>query len=50
MELIKEALTFDDVLLQPRFSSVLPKDTNISTSLTKKITLKFRSYPLQWIQ
>ena len=39
MELIKEALTFDDVLLQPRFSSVLPKDTNISTSLTKKITL-----------
>ncbi len=40
MELIKEALTFDDVLLQPRFSSVLPKETNISTYLTKKIILK----------
>ena len=36
---IKEALTFDDVLLVPKFSSVLPKDTNINTQLSKKIKL-----------
>ena len=40
MEAIKEALTFDDVLLLPRFSSVLPSDTEISTSLSKNINLK----------
>ena len=37
---IKEALTFDDVLLLPRFSSVLPAKTNIFLELTNKITLK----------
>ena len=37
---IKESLTFDDVLLLPQFSEVLPHDTNISLSLTKKIFLK----------
>ena len=36
---IREALTFDDVLLLPAKSDVLPKDTDISTQLTKKITL-----------
>ncbi len=40
MEAIKEALTFDDVLLLPRFSKVLPSETNISINLTKKIKLK----------
>ena len=40
METIKEALTFDDVLLLPRYSSVLPSKTNISLQLTKKNTLK----------
>ena len=40
MEAIKEALTFDDVLLLPRFSNILPTDTNISVSLSKKIKLK----------
>jgi len=37
---IKEALTFDDVLLLPRYSSVLPSKTNIYLELTKKISLK----------
>ena len=37
---IKEALTFDDVLLLPRYSSVLPSETNILLQLTKKISLK----------
>ena len=37
---IKEALTFDDVLMLPRYSNVLPAETNISLNLTKKIVLK----------
>jgi IMP dehydrogenase len=40
METIKEALTFDDVLLLPRYSSVLPTDTSISLKLTENILLK----------
>jgi len=40
MEAIKEALTFDDVLLLPRFSKVLPSETDISLNLTKTIKLK----------
>jgi len=35
----KEGLTFDDVLLIPRESSVLPKDVDVSTYLTKDIKL-----------
>ena len=37
---IKESLTFDDVLLLPQYSDVLPSDTDISIKLAKKITLK----------
>ena len=40
MDTIKEALTFDDVLLLPKYSNVLPTKTNISLQLTKKISLK----------
>jgi IMP dehydrogenase len=40
MVTIKEALTFDDVLLLPRYSSVLPSKTNIYLELTKNISLK----------
>ena len=40
METIKEALTFDDVLLLPKYSNVLPSNTNIFLQLTKKISLK----------
>ncbi|MGP1567356.1 MAG: IMP dehydrogenase [Peptoanaerobacter stomatis] len=36
---IKEALTFDDVLLVPHESNVLPKDVDVRTKLTNKITL-----------
>jgi len=38
-KVIKEALTFDDVLLIPRYSEVLPKDVDVSTYLTKSIKL-----------
>ena len=40
MVTIKEALTFDDVLMLPRFSSILPSDTDISLKLTNNIKLK----------
>lgn len=36
---VKEGLTFDDVLLIPAESDVLPKDIDLTTSLTKKIKL-----------
>ena len=31
------ALTFDDVLLKPQYSDILPKDVDLTTSLTKNI-------------
>ena len=36
---IEKKLTFDDVLLVPRKSSILPKEVDCSTKLTKKISL-----------
>jgi IMP dehydrogenase len=40
MRLIQEALTFDDVLLIPAHSQVVPKDTDLTTHLTRDIELK----------
>ncbi|MCQ8896012.1 IMP dehydrogenase [Limnobacter humi] len=39
MRVTQKALTFDDVLLVPAFSDVLPKDTSLSTQLTRNIRL-----------
>lgn len=39
MEIVGDGLTFDDVLLLPGKSDVLPREVNISTQLTKKIKL-----------
>ena len=39
MRIAKEALTFDDVLLQPGYSEVLPREVDLSTRLTSEITL-----------
>ncbi len=39
MRLLGKALTFDDVLLVPAFSQVLPRDTDLSTSLSRNIRL-----------
>ena len=39
MRLAKKALTFDDVLLVPAFSEVLPRDTSLATQLTRGIAL-----------
>mgnify|MGYP001218354854 CR=1 FL=1 len=40
MEPIKEALTFDDVLLLPQFSTIVPANTNLNVNLSKTINLK----------
>ena len=37
---VKEGLTFDDVLLIPAESNILPKEVDFSTYLTKKIKLQ----------
>ena len=39
MRVIQKALTFDDVLLVPAHSSVLPRDVSLKTKLTRKIAL-----------
>ncbi|MFO7594054.1 MAG: IMP dehydrogenase [Pseudomonadota bacterium] len=39
MRIAQEALTFDDVLLVPAYSNVLPKDVDLTTRLTRGITL-----------
>ena len=39
MRLLGKALTFDDVLLVPAFSQVLPRDTSLTTQLSRNITL-----------
>jgi len=38
-KVVMEGITFDDVLLIPAFSNVLPREVNISTSFTRNITL-----------
>lgn len=39
MRIVEEALTFDDVLLIPAFSDVLPKGVDLATRLTREIEL-----------
>lgn len=38
-KIVKEGITFDDILLIPGYSNVLPKEVDLSTKLTKKIKL-----------
>ncbi len=40
MRLIEKALTFDDVLLLPAYSAVLPRETDLSTRFSRRIELK----------
>ena len=39
MRIIHEALTFDDVLLEPAYSEILPREVDLSTKLTRSLTL-----------
>jgi IMP dehydrogenase len=38
-KLIHQGITFDDVLLEPRFSDIVPIDANVTTQITKRIRL-----------
>jgi len=40
MQIVQEALTFDDVLLLPAHSTILPRDVSLETQLTREITMK----------
>ena len=39
MRLLQKALTFDDVLLVPAYSEVLPRDTQLTTQLTRGLRI-----------
>ena len=39
MRILEEALTFDDVLLVPAYSEILPREVELSTSVTRRIRL-----------
>jgi IMP dehydrogenase len=39
MRIIQEALTFDDVLLKPAYSEILPREVSLKTKLTRSIAL-----------
>ena len=39
MEFLRESLTFDDILLVPAYSEIVPSDVKLNTRLTKKINL-----------
>ena len=40
-KIVKEGLTFDDVLLVPAYSEVLPREVNITSQLTKKLKINY---------
>ena len=39
MRIVHEALTFDDVLLEPAYSEILPREVQLKTQLTRSLTL-----------
>ncbi len=39
MRIVQEALTFDDILLQPAYSEIMPRDVDLTTQLTANIRL-----------
>ena len=39
MRILEEALTFDDVLLVPAYSEILPREVDLSTPVTRRIRL-----------
>ncbi|MFO0263905.1 MAG: IMP dehydrogenase, partial [Planctomycetota bacterium] len=38
-KIIKSAITFDDVLIQPRYSEIVPSEADVTTLLTRNIRL-----------
>ena len=39
MKIVKRALTFEDVLLVPQYSEILPKQVDVKTRISKNVTL-----------
>ena len=39
MRILEEALTFDDVLLVPAYSEVLPREVSLASKLTREISV-----------
>ena len=50
MKILAEALTFDDVLLLPGFSEVLPSQVGLKTQLTRESRSIFLSFRPRWIR
>jgi IMP dehydrogenase len=50
-KILSEGLTFDDVLLAPRYSEIVPSEVDLQTKLTKRITLNipFLSSPMDTV-
>ncbi len=48
MRIVEKAYTFDDVLLVPAHSTVLPRDVKLQTKLTREITLNLPCFPPRW--
>ena len=48
-KIVGEGLTFDDVLLVPAYSQILPRDVDISTRFTKNIRINALLFLRQWI-
>ena len=47
-KIVKEGLTFDDVLLIPQASNVLPNEVSLKTQLTDKIKLNLPLMSAPW--
>ena len=50
LSIVQQALTFDDVLLVPAHSTVLPKEVLLKTQLTREITLNIPLILQRWIR
>jgi len=47
MRVVRKALTFDDVLLVPAYSNVVPRDVSLSTRLTRSIAAGVGPNPIR---
>lgn len=48
-KVVMDGLTFDDVLLVPAYSEVLPRNVDLSTKFSRNISLNVPLFQRQWI-
>lgn len=48
-KIVMDGLTFDDVLLIPAYSEVLPREVNLSTRFSRNIQLNIPLFRQRWI-